>query len=609
MLKFTHHFQRVRPAKGRFFIFSMNLSDFFLESHALSAVFYNPRIGVAILNADLRFLFVNDHFADLMHLSNTALLQRSEGEITAPGDLENSQILFRQLFNGEILHFSLLKRYQSENGGVFVVELTATPLKDTHGNINGAFMIIVPLSARELPYNTPYPEDWYRQVLNGSPDTIAITDLNGVILFASSVAMKMFGYPDSQHALGKSILTFIFPEDRERAFQDFQTILEGNNPTAVEYRGVRADGLLFFFEVHGSLLRDEQGAPQQMIFVLRDITQRRRAENDRQQRIRELEAINATMVDMTTELDLQRLLEAIVERVALLLGALESTVALHDPESRSLRVVAAYPQRPQDDRPSIPLGQGILGKAAQSRKTLLVEDVSVWETSPVPETAARTWIAVPLLHKHDLLGVVTVSADPSQRCFSTNDLRLIEMFAQSAAIAIQNATLFSEVQRLARLDSLTGALNRRSFYDQGQHEIQRAQRYHSPLSLIMLDVDHFKQVNDRYGHLAGDDALKAVVQACIAQVRQADWVGRFGGEEFVILLPETSLEGALATAQRLCTAVETLRFPGRDESMCITISVGVAERTPEMTQVEQLLNAADEALYRAKSKGRNRFSA
>ncbi|BAJ65181.1 putative signaling protein [Anaerolinea thermophila UNI-1] len=609
MLEFIYHFQKVRLVKGRFFYFFMNLSDFFLESNPLSAIFHNPRVGIAIVNSDLRFLFVNDHFADLMHLSNAALLQRSEGEITVWGDVENSLTLFRQLFSGEILHFSLLKRYQSDIGGAFVVELTATPLKDMNGNINGAFMVIVPLSARELPYNTPYPEDWYRQVLNGSPDTIAITDLNGVILFASSAAVKMFGYPDPRYALGKSLLAFIYPEDRERALQDFRTILEGNSPAAVEYRGVRADGSLFFFEVHGSILRDEQGAPQQMIFVLRDVTQRHRAENDRQQRIRELEAINATMVDMTTELDLQRLLEAIVERVALLLGALESNVALYDPDSRSLRMVAAYPPRLQDDHPSVPLGQGIIGKAAQSRKTLLVEDVSVWETSSAHGNAFRTWIAVPLLHKHELLGVVTVSADPSQRRFSTDDLRLIEMFAQSAAIAIQNATLFSEVQRLARLDSLTGALNRRSFYDQGQHEIQRAQRYHSPLSLIMLDVDHFKQVNDRYGHLAGDEALKAVVQTCLAQVRQADWVGRFGGEEFVILLPETSLEGALAMAQRLCTAVETLRFPGRDERMCITISVGVAERTLEMTQVEQLLNAADEALYRAKAMGRNRVSA
>ncbi len=582
----------------------MDFSDPFLESNSLSAVFYNPRVGVAILNPDLRFLFVNDRFAHLMGLSPSEMLERSEGEMTVAGDLENSLALFRQLFSGEILHFSLLKRYQSQGGRVFVVEVTATPLKDGAGKISGALMVIVPLSARDLPSNPLRAEDWYRAVLNGSPDTIAITDLNGVILFASSVAVKMFGYPDPRYALGKSLLNFVVPEDRERALQGVQTILAGGNPVMQEYRGVRVDGSLFFFEVHGSVLRDEQGAPQQMMFVLRDVTQRRRAENDRQQRIRELEAINATMVDMTTELDLQRLLEAIVERVTRLLGALEGEVALYDPANRSLRVVAAYPNEHRQYG-VIPLGQGIIGKAAQSQKKLLFEDVSLWDASSSPEPAPRTRIAVPLLHKHELLGVVMVGANPHERRFTTDDLRLIEMFAQSAAIAIQNATLFSEIQRLARLDALTGALNRRSFYDVAQREMLRAERYRSPLSLIMLDVDHFKGVNDRFGHLAGDDALKAVVQACMAQVRQADWVGRFGGEEFVVLLPETNLEGALATAQRLCRSVESLRFPDRDEAMSITISVGVAERTPNMTRVEHLLNAADEALYRAKSMGRN----
>lgn len=596
------------PFERAFFLF-MDFSGSFLESNPLSAVFYNPRVGVAIVNPDLRFLFVNDRFADLMNLSPAVLLQRSEGEITAAGDLENSLALFRQLFSGDILHFSLIKRYQPEGGRAFVVEITATPLKDGEGKTSSALIIIMPLSARNLSFNHPYPQDWYHTALNGSPDTIAITDLNGVILFASSVAAKMFGYPEPRYAVGKSLLSFIVPEDRERALQGVQVILEGGNPAMQEYRGIHADGSVFFFEVHGSVLRDEQGAPQQMIYVLRDVTQRHRVENDRQQRIRELEAINATMVDMTTELDLQRLLEAIVKRVTRLLGALESDVALYDPASRSLRVVAAYPGQENCQPAVIPLGEGIIGKAAQSQKTLLVEDVSVWDALPTPETASRTWIAVPLLHKRDLLGVVVVGADPRERRFTTDDLRLIEMFAQSAAIAIQNATLFSEIQRLARLDALTGALNRRSFYDEAQREMLRAERYRNPLSLIMLDVDHFKSVNDRFGHLAGDEALKAVVQVCMAQVRQADWVGRFGGEEFVVLLPETNLEGALAMAQRLCNAVESLHFPGRDESMCITVSVGVAERTPEMTRVEHLLNAADEALYRAKSRGRNCVSA
>ncbi len=163
-----------------------------------------------------------------------------------------------------------------------------------------------------------------------------------------------------------------------------------------------------------------------------------------------------------------------------------------------------------------------------------------------------------------------------------------------------------ELHRLATTDPLTGALNRRHMLSACSHEAERAQRYGRPLSLVMLDLDHFKRINDGHGHAVGDRALKAAVAACRETLRDVDLVGRMGGEEFAILLPETPLESALAVADRLREAIQARRLPLAQGMLQVTASLGVAQWQAEDQTVEQTLERADKALYRAKNAGRNR---
>jgi len=168
----------------------------------------------------------------------------------------------------------------------------------------------------------------------------------------------------------------------------------------------------------------------------------------------------------------------------------------------------------------------------------------------------------------------------------------------------------AKLERLSNTDGLTGIANRRSFDLILQQEWQRAQRSASPLALIMLDVDHFKLFNDRYGHLAGDDCLRSLAQALLHEVRRSgELVARYGGEEFVVLMPKGDLHAAEEAARRIQDAVRALAIPHADEPTgIVSFSLGVASLAPGIGQLPaELLRMADTALYRAKSLGRNRI--
>ncbi|WP_249119389.1 MULTISPECIES: sensor domain-containing diguanylate cyclase [unclassified Bradyrhizobium] len=164
-----------------------------------------------------------------------------------------------------------------------------------------------------------------------------------------------------------------------------------------------------------------------------------------------------------------------------------------------------------------------------------------------------------------------------------------------------------KLEELATTDSMTGLANRRHFMALAAAEWSRFQRYYRPLSVLMIDVDHFKSVNDRYGHAVGDDALVAVANACLESKRSSDIVGRIGGEEFAMLLPETDLYQARIVADRICKAVAASKLQADEVPFKVTASIGFAAATVSMPGFEALLKAADQALYQAKDQGRNRI--
>ena len=232
------------------------------------------------------------------------------------------------------------------------------------------------------------------------------------------------------------------------------------------------------------------------------------------------------------------------------------------------------------------------------------------ETSDVEimrKAKIQAMVCVPLLLQNRPVGVLYLY-DAKPRFFEKRQLDLLAIFASFAVMSIDNASLHSRTKRMAITDALTGLYNNRYFKQVFPYEMGRARRYAKPLSMMMIDIDHFKNLNDTYGHPKGDQILASVGKVLSASLRAADFSFRYGGEEFAVLLPETRLEGAFLVAENLRLRISQSVSPllGVDTGREVTISLGVACFPNDGSSAEQLLKHADQCLYKAKSQGRNR---
>lgn len=212
---------------------------------------------------------------------------------------------------------------------------------------------------------------------------------------------------------------------------------------------------------------------------------------------------------------------------------------------------------------------------------------------------------VPLIHQGNFIGLLLVRSDDMSRAWADNELLLLHTVADQLGVAVNQAHLFAQMQQQALTDSLTGCYNRRSFELQLERDLHMATRMRQPLSLVMLDLDDFKNINDQAGHEAGDVALRLLAEALRSELRAVDTAARFGGDEFVIIMPQATTEGAVIVAERLRKRVEQLDVPGFGR---LTSSFGVATFPTHASSRDSLVVAADRALYDSKNSGRNRVS-
>jgi diguanylate cyclase (GGDEF)-like protein len=327
-----------------------------------------------------------------------------------------------------------------------------------------------------------------------------------------------------------------------------------------------------------------------------------------------MSALHETGLELTAELNLNTLLQSIAERALNLIGGKSSNCYIYRPELDLIERVAIAGEELVLGGKTRRRGEGVIGQVWATGAPMLINDYHSWpgrkrEFDNFPN---RALMAVPVRWGEEFLGVLNILAYVPHR-FTEADRDMLGLFAMQAAIAIRNARLYSKIEELSVTDELTGLFNRRGFFQLGEREFERALRFGRPLSALMLDIDHFKRVNDTHGHAGGDQVLRVLADCFRQNTRAIDIAGRYGGEEFALLLPEILQSEAIQIAERLRQSMADLSIPIGSEKghsspvdISITVSIGVTALSQDGQSLTDLLDRADHALYRAKDSGRNR---
>ncbi len=307
------------------------------------------------------------------------------------------------------------------------------------------------------------------------------------------------------------------------------------------------------------------------------------------------------------------LFQVILDRSTEYVAAEQGSVMLLDETSNELVVQAIKGLNPKIvESLRVRPGEGISGMVFAESKPLLVSDL---ETDvrvlreKRPRYRTRSFISLPLRTNGQTIGVLNVADKAGGEPFTPDDLDLLTSIAAYTTVAVQRSEYYhrsEELKRISITDSLTGLLNRRYFQERLAEEIERFKRHKLPFSLIMMDIDDFKRLNDTHGHLVGDEALVNITRAVRGSIRAIDVAARYGGEEFTVILPQTSKKAARTMANRIGQAVaRTPILSTKGDTVHLTMSLGVASFPDDAQALDDLLRHADQALYEAKRRGKN----
>jgi len=258
------------------------------------------------------------------------------------------------------------------------------------------------------------------------------------------------------------------------------------------------------------------------------------------------------------------------------------------------------------DSKTINIKNTIIDMIIKEKKPYYISDIKNLRTPilPIKINNIKSAYIIPMFYERYLLGLL-IALSENINAFDIQQRSFLELFANQATTSLINSKFYSEIQQLAITDGLTGLYNHRHFQEQLSHEFKRYERFKEPFSILLIDIDYFKKINDKYGHQAGDMILKDIAKIIKKTVRNIDISARYGGEEFVVILTSTSQKEACRIAERIRKNIQKYSFTFNNESIKVTVSIGVSTY-PEIAKTkDELFTTADKALYKAKENGRN----
>ena len=348
---------------------------------------------------------------------------------------------------------------------------------------------------------------------------------------------------------------------------------------------------------------------QRELVLSQDLT---RVTSELEQRLRERSMLFDVLRESTKTHDLDGVLSLLASRLGAVMRFREVAILLENERGRfAIRAAWGFEAPDKVMGREVEPGEGATGEALQTGKSVLISDVgdapsylAFW--GEVQRTGS--FMSVPIRAGGKMIGLLALTRPPSDR-LSEHESRLVSALADQAALAIENARLFAKLEELSTHDELTGLPNRRSFKERLAREMADSKRYGHPLSVMVIDVDHFKKLNDREGHPAGDAALIEVSRVLKSSLREVDMVARYGGEEFVVVLSRTAETDATKVGEKLREGVAAIDLPSAAGQPLgyLSVSIGVAQ-LEDGEDADSIVQRADRAVYVAKKEGRNRVS-
>ena len=462
----------------------------------------------------------------------------------------------------------------------------------------------------------------YRELVDLSPDFMAAVGLDGNFLHANQRAAYVCGYGTVEEMMKLNCFELIAPEDRGRAMLFFEEIIREEKPRIEEFSFVRKDGSRFPGEINATVAVNEKGQPESLIAVVRDISGRKLAESETSRQSEELAERNselkalyeisqaATGAHDTGEL-ISRVLGSVSELRHLFKARPEAGIFLIEGERMRLAGhTGGHSEQFVGLHDDMKIGDCLCGRGAETGEIIISESSRTDPRHHIhdPDQKDHGHIIVPLKVDNAILGVLYLYLPAGSVKISERRLNLLRSIGTRIATAIENVQLHEKTRELSLHDPLTGLANRRLMALELGKAMARSKRTASPFSVVMLDLDYFKAYNDHFGHASGDNLLVGLSDLIRNEIRQIDLGVRYGGEEFLIILPDTGMAEALEVAERIRAKTNATDFACTEsmDTTGITVSLGVATWDAGIASEDILIARADTALYRAKTNGRNR---
>jgi diguanylate cyclase (GGDEF)-like protein/PAS domain S-box-containing protein len=565
--------------------------------------------GVVLVDMDGKIIYVNKAFERMLGYRADELLGTSALELPTyrrSSDRRKARDYLRSIIERESSgHFDMSAI--ASDGREIPINFTASVLRDAQGKPEALVAVIRDISERKKAEEALRDsEELSRGMLEAASTGIYLLQ-DGCFQYVNRLFEELSGY-SSRELKGTNSLDYVHPEDREMVRCKAVEVLKGQSHQPYEFRLVRKDSKIIW--VVDRIASIQYKGKRSVLGTLMDITESKQAEEEVRHYTKQLEALFHIGATVSQTLNLEELLGSVLDKIVEVTGVGVTAIFLVEDETGALvlRAHRGMPPRLVQLISVLRDESGGINQVARTGRPLLVEDISAdrrFDALARTNGGVKSFAVVPVMAREKILGVMGVGSHV-KRDFPEWEVRMLGAIANQIGMAIENARLYEHALELAFTDSLTGLYNRRYFMEQIGREFIRANRSKSPLSLIMVDLDGLKTINDRFGHHEGDTFLREVAGIIRANTRASDVAARWGGDEFMLLTPDTDSDSAWKVGERVRAQVRQYHRILEGEEVRITISVGIVSYPAHASMISELLRKADEAMYNAKRGGKDR---